>query len=292
MNFKDFKAKQGELTDAIKKMAEKPKTNYTDEREWKFIKDGSGNANATLRFLPQQDLSKSPVLLTFRHAFQNEGRWFIEECPHTIGEKCPVCETSSGMWNSDEDTARQYWRNKVYVANILVVDDEGEPENNGKVFLWKFGKQIYDIIMEAVQPEDEDEEGVNVFDFDKGANFKFKCIQKGGFNNYQKSKFQTKCSAIKEAEQEAVFNAIIDTDEFKAESLFKTYDEILKKFSGVIGINSSPMAEKSAQPAKEEKPQFDLKEPEDTSAEDDEEFDFDSLLDDDDDEKEKFNPDE
>jgi len=280
MKFSDFKKKQSELTSAIEKMAASPaKKNYEDERFWSFTKDSAGNANATIRFLPQQDLSKSPIVLTFRHGFQSAGRWFIEDCPHTVGEKCPVCEQSTAIWNEDEDTARKYWRAKTYIANILVVDDEANPENNGKVFLWKFGKQLYDIILETLAPEDEDEEGVNVFDFDEGLNFKLKVVQKSGYNNYQKSKFVMSKTAIDEDIQEQVFNSIHDLDEFLDKDKFKTYDEMLQKFTSVIGAKPvAPIQEtkpaKTPDPVKSE-PVEDEVPWEDN---DDDDVDFDALL--------------
>lgn len=299
-SFAEFKKKQEELNSAVKKMAEKPTRSYQDDRVWQFTKDGSGNANATIRFLPQQDPSKSPVILTYRHAFQETGRWFIDECPVTVGEKCPVCEQSAGLWSSDEDTARKYWRNKVYISNILVVDDEANAENNGKVFIWKFGKKVYDKIMDVVQPEDEDEDPINVFDFDEGVNFKLKITQVSGFNNYDKSKFMTKQSAIED--QEEVFDCLYDLNEFQDKERFKTYDELLEKFSNVTGANT-PVQEKQSKPQQqEEKHQsFEFKEEEEKNENDDadeEEIDFDKLLEDDDDDDGKdkkeseFDPDD
>jgi hypothetical protein len=288
MNFKDFKKQQASLKDSVAKLAQKPANNYADERFWNLTKDSAGNANATVRFLPQQDPAKAPVVLTFRHAFQKEGRWFIEPCPHTIGEKCPVCEYSSANWESNEDEARMHWRNKGYIGNILIVDDEANPENNGKVFMYKFGKKLYDMVMEAVAPEDADEEGTNVFDFDEGVNFKLKLVQKAGYNNYDKSKFVAKATAIPEKTQEAVYDGLFDLDEFFEAKLFKTYDELVAKLAGSntasavpsiqdeIAKNTKAVAEKKA---KEDAPVEDADEDED---EDEEEIDFDALLEDDD----------
>ena len=125
MDFKEFKKQQEQLKESVTKLAQKPVNNYADERFWSITKDKVGNGSATIRFLPQQDPTKAPVTLTFRHAFQKEGRWFIEECPHTLGEKCPVCEYSSSInWEAskaDETEGRKHWRTKTYYANILVV---------------------------------------------------------------------------------------------------------------------------------------------------------------------------
>lgn len=295
MDFKEFKKQQEQLKESVSKLAQKPVNNYADERFWNITKDKVGNGSATIRFLPQQDTTKAPVVLTFRHAFQKEGRWFIEECPHTIGEKCPVCEHASAVWNTNEDEGRQHWRSKSYIANILVVADEAVPENDGKVFLFKFGKKIYDKLMDRVAPEDDDEEGVNVFHFDEGYNFKLKLGQVADFNNYDKSKFVMTASAVaggKPKGQEAVYNAIVDLDEFLEKSRFKTYDELVAKLSGSKNATSVPSIQEelnSVKPAAEK-----IMEPTVTDDDDeveDEEIDFDALLSDEDDEP-KFNPDD
>jgi hypothetical protein len=288
MNFAEFKKQQASLKDSVAKLAQKPANNYADDRFWNLTKDTAGNANATIRFLPQQDPSKAPIVLTFRHAFQKEGRWFIEECPHTIGEKCPVCEYSSANWESNEDEARMHWRAKGYIANILVVDDPANPENNGKVFMYKFGKKLYDMVMEMVAPEDEDETGVNVFDFDEGVNFKLKLVQKSGFNNYDKSKFVTKSSAIDDSVQETVYDGIFDMDEFFDKKRFKSYDELVAKLNGSQNANSVPSIQDEINKNKKAVDEKKAAEtPVDTGSDDDvdqdnEEIDFDALLADDD----------
>ena len=291
MNFKEFKKQQASLKDSVAKLAQKPANNYADDRFWALVKDAAGNANATIRFLPQADPAKAPVVLTYRHAFQKEGRWFIEECPVTVGDKCPVCEHSSVMYQAkNDDEGRLHWRAKSYIANILVVDDPQFPENNGKVFMFKFGKKLYDMIMEMVAPEDEDETGQNVFDFDEGLNFKLKLVQKSGFNNYDKSKFVNKASAIADADQEAVYEAIHDMDEFFDKTRFKSYDELVTKLAGSTTAGSVPSIQDELD---KNKKALDEKKASVTPVEDDEvdededddaeEIDFDALLADDDD---------
>jgi len=291
MDFKSFKKDQSKLKESLAKLAQPATNSYADERFWTLKKDKSGNGLATIRFLPQKDPSDSPVVLTFRHAFQTDGRWFIEDCPHTIGEKCPVCEHSSSIWNSNETEARKHWRSKSYIANILVVKDEANPENEGKVFIYKFGKKIYDMVMDRVAPEDGDEEGVNIFDFDEGLDFKLKLGQKAGYNNYDRSSFAFKTSAVSDGkvkDQEAIYNIIYELKEFIDPKKFKTYDQLLSKLTGAKKANNVPsIASEIAQEAtkkietetKEDVPFDPDTDSDDADSSDD--IDFDALLADD-----------
>ncbi len=298
MNFKDFKKNQSNIKDSIKKLIKPANNSYADDRFWSITKDTTGNGSATIRFLPQKDPSESPIVLTFRHAFQNKGKWFIEECPYTIGGKCPVCEHSSAIWNSNEDEARKFWRTKSYIANILVIKDPANPENDGKVFMFKFGKKIYDMVMNRIAPdidEGEEEESINVFDFDEGLDFKMKLCQVSGYNNYDKSSFAFKTSAVGNGEakkQEAIYNIIYELKEFMDESRFKTYDQLLTKLTNsqsaqtVPSIQSEFVDEVTKKPTMEEKKEkivkkFDADTEEEGTEEED--IDFDSLLADDDD---------
>lgn len=289
MNFKDFKKNQSKLKESLTKLAQPAQNSYADDRFWTITKDKVGNGSAVIRFLSQKDPSDSPIILTFRHAFELDGRWFIEECPYTIGEKCPVCEYSSSIWNSNENLARAHWRSKSYIANILVVKDEANPENEGKVFMFKFGKKIYDMVMDRVAPEEEDEEGHNVFDFDEGLDFKLKLGQKAGYNNYDRSTFAFKTSAVadgKVKDQEAVYNAIYDLSEFVKKERFKTYDQLLTKLTGsqkaktVPSIQSELVDEVTKKPVMEDTTK-NVDQPDDNFEQEDgteDEIDFDALL--------------
>lgn len=288
MGFKEFKNNQKKLSEAINKMKNQGNQNsYVDERFWNGNKDSSGNGVATIRFLPQKNFDASPIILTYRHGFQLNGKWFIEPCPVTIGEKCPVCEHSQSIWSSNENLARDLWRKKTYIANILVIEDPANPENNGTVKLFKFGKGLYDNIMSIVAPEDEDEEGVNVFDFDEGLNFKWKLVQKGGYNNYDKSKFIMNPNSIgngDESIQEQIYNKIFDFEEFVNPKGYKSYDDLLKKFREVMNkpsINAPKTHEENLNTAKKQEKTIESED--ETVNEEDDDFDFDSLLNDEDD---------
>ena len=176
--------------------APQEKKSYVDERLWKPELDKSGTGSAVIRFLPAVDGEELPWVKVWKHAFQGPtGKWFIENSLTTLNQKDPVSEHNSELWNtgleSDKETARKQKRKLEYYSNIYVVSDPKHPENNGKVFLFRYGKKIFDKIMAAMQPEFEDETPINPFDFWEGANFKLKIRKVDGFWNYDKSEFDS-----------------------------------------------------------------------------------------------------
>ena len=197
MSFANLKKQSnlGSLTSKLVKEVEK--MNNTggggDDRLWKPEMDKTGNGYAVIRFLPAPDGEELPWAKMYSHAFQGPGGWYIENSLTTLGQKDPVSEHNRELWNSgldsDKDTVRKQKRKLSYYANIYVVQDKANPGNEGKVFLYKFGKKIFDKIMEAMQPEYEDETAINPFDFWAGANFKLKLKKVAGYWNYDSSEF-------------------------------------------------------------------------------------------------------
>ena len=236
MDFSNFKKNRKKLEKAVSKM--KADTNsYEDTRFWSPKQDKAGNAEAIIRFLPQKDIEKAPAVKIFNHFFKERGQWFIEKCPTTIGKECPVCDYVKPLWDEDEDLARKYCRSTQYIANILVVKDPSNPENEGKVMLFRYGKKIQDKIMDKVAPESDLDEPVQIYDLWNGCNFKFKLKKVSGFNNYDSSEFYGKETAIADTDEEIeeIYNQIYDLDEFTDEKEFKKYEVIEKKFLTVIG---------------------------------------------------------
>ena len=215
------------------------KNKYQDDRFWKPELDKTGNGYAVIRFLPAVEGEELPWQRVWSHAFQDKGGWYIENSLTTLNQKDPVSEENTRLWNtgvdSDKEIARKRKRKLSYYSNILVVSDPKHPENEGKVFLFKFGKKIFDKITEAMQPAFEDEAAINPFDFWKGANFKLKIRKVDGYWNYDKSEFETPTdvatddNAIKEiwAKQYAL-------KPFLAADNFKTYDELKEKLNRVL----------------------------------------------------------
>ena len=216
------------------------KKSYVDERLWKPQMDKTGNGYAVLRFLPAVEGEDLPWAKVWNHAFQGPtGQWYIENSLTTIGQNDPVSEMNSAYWNSgvesDKEIARKQKRKLQYFANILVIKDSANPQNEGKVMLYRFGKKIFDKCMEAMQPAFEDEKPVNPFDFWEGADFKLKIRKVDGYWNYDKSEFDAPSPIFKNDDEiEAVWKKQYPLAEFSAESNFKSYDELKKRLDTVL----------------------------------------------------------
>ena len=235
-------SKAGSLTERLMKKVEKlnEKGNNTDERLWKPAVDKAGNGYAVIRFLPAHANCELPWTQVWSHAFQGPGGWYIENSLTTIGKDDPVGELNRSLWNSgresDKDIARKQKRKLSYYANVYVVKDSSNPENEGQVKLYKFGKKIFDKITAAMQPEFDDEEAINPFDFWKGANFKLKIKQVAGFWNYDSSEFgKTEALLDDDDALEEIYNKIYDLSEFTAPDQFKSYEQLKARLDTVIG---------------------------------------------------------
>ena len=235
---------------AQKESAPQEKKSYVDERLWKPTMDKSGNGYAVIRLLPAPTGEDLPWVKLWNHAFQGPtGQWYIENSLTTLGKNDPVSEYNSKLWNSgvetDKEIARKQKRKLQYYSNIYVVSDSANPQNEGKVFLYRFGKKIFDKVMEAMQPAFEDETPVNPFDFWEGANFKLKLRKVDGYWNYDKSEFDAP-SALLDGDDESleeVFNKQYSLAEFTSLSNFKSYDELKTRLdmvlSGTVAANTT-----------------------------------------------------
>lgn len=230
---------------------------YKDDRFWKPERDKAGNANATIRFLSRTEGDELPWAKVWSHGFQGPtGRWYIENSLTTLGQPDPVSELNTKLWNSTSDDnspqrkqARAQKRKLSYVANIVVVSDPKHPENNGKVFLFKFGKKIFDMIMDKARPTFEDEEPVNVFDYWEGANFKLRMKTVDRYPNYDSSTWDS-ISPVADSDEEIVQIAQQQhkLSEFTEAKAFKSYDELKKKLEMVlsgsaIGVTATEIAD-------------------------------------------------
>ena len=218
------------------------KKNYDDERIWKPTVDKAGNGYAVLRFLPAKEGEDLPWVRYWDHGFKGPtGQWYIENSLTSIGQPDPVGELNSRLWNSgieaDKEKARAQKRRLHYVVNALVVQDPSAPHNEGRVVLYKFGKKIFDKIMDVMQPQFADEKPINPFDFWEGADFKLKIRQVEGYRNYDKSEFASP-SALYESDEnrlEGVYNQLHSLSEFTEPKNYKSYDELKAKLMRVLG---------------------------------------------------------
>ena len=226
---------------------------FSDEKEgfWSCETDKAGNGLAIIRFVGDASNEESiPFVKVYAHSFKSpSGKWFIENCPTTIGNDCPVCSASNLLWNSgiesNKDIVRQRKRKVSFISNIFVVSDPAHPENEGKMFLWKYGQKLFEKLLDAMQPSFADEVAFNPFDLTSGANFKLKIRRVDGYANYDKSEFdkQSDISASVDMKQYK------DVGEFIAPSKFSSFDELDKRFKTV----TSSAAQQAENAAKEQK---------------------------------------
>ncbi len=256
------------LTEKVNKLNDKSseKKSYEDDRFWKPVVDKAGNGMAVIRFLPAAEGEDMPWVQLFSHSFQGPtGQWYIENSLTTLNKKDPVSEYNTQLWNSgieaDKETARKQKRKLQYISNVYVVKDPSNPDNEGKVFLFKFGKKIFDKLNDLMNPEFEDETPVNPFDLWEGANFKLKIRKVEGYQNYDKSEFDSPAALSEDDDElERIWKAQHKLSEFISESNFKSYDELKAKLNKVLNLEddvvekpSAPVTKKAEKPAEVKK---------------------------------------
>ena len=246
--------RQSNLNDLTKKIEEmnsspqQQQSNNSDDNLWKPAVGKDGNGYAVIRFLPPPKGEEMPFVRVWNHGFQGPGGWYIENSLTTLGEKDPVSELNTQLWNTgreeDKGTARQQKRRLNFYSNIYVVKDPDNPQNEGKVFLYKYGKRIFDKLNDVMNPQFEDEKPVNPFDFWEGANFRLKIRKVDGYWNYDKTEFDSGTPLAEDDalegiwEQQRSFHALVDPKNFKS------YEELQARLNRVLNIQESPSAPK------------------------------------------------
>lgn len=215
-----------------------------DDRFWKPEVDKAGNGYAVIRFLPAPANEDVPFVRVWDHGFQGPGGWYIEKSLTTLGKEDPVSEYNTQLWNSgieaNKDVVRKQKRRLSYYSNIYVVKDPAHPENEGKVFLFKYGKKIFEKLNDAMNPKYEDEKPVNPFDLWEGANFKLKIRNVEGYRNYDKSEFDSPAPLIDDdAALEKLWKSEHALNEFVDPKNFKSYEELKAKLHRVLGLDGS-----------------------------------------------------
>ena len=250
--------KKSNFTDLLAKAENLNKTETkggADERLWKPEVDKAGNGYAVIRFLPAPEGEDLPWAQVWSHDFQGPGGWYIENSLTTLGKKDPVSDLNRQLWNSgldsDKEVARKQKRKLSYYSNIYVVKDPANPQNEGKVFLYKFGKKIFDKITEAMQPAFADETPINPFDFWKGADFKVKIRKVEGYWNYDKSEFDSPSTlgGFDDGDLEAIWKKQYSLTAFTADDQFKTFEQLQERLNTVLNTTRAPRRDQETEEA-------------------------------------------
>ena len=265
-NFANLKRQSGnldKLSQKIKEMGVSSEGADKSDVFWRPEVDKAGNGFATIRFLPAPEVDGDdalPWVKIFSHGFQGPGGWLIDNCLTTKNQQCPVCEHNSTLWNSgieaNKDIVRKQKRKLNYVANVYIVSDPKHPENEGKVKLFKFGKKIFDKITEAMNPAFEDEQAINPFDMWKGANFKLKIRKVEGYQNYDKSEFDSPSVLLNDDDElEKLWKSEHSLTGLTSDKEFKSYDDLKKRLDKVLGLNGEvPQAATTVEQARASAP--------------------------------------
>ena len=278
-NLKRNRDSLDKLTKAIETTTQTAEAGSKDDtRFWAPTVDKSGNGMAVIRFLPAPSIDGDdglPWVRRFDHGFQGPGGWFIDNCLTTVGDKCPVCEHNSTLWNSgveaNKEIVRKQKRRLSYVANIYVISDPSNPENEGTVRLYKFGKKIFDKISEVMNPEFPDETPLNPFDLWEGANFKLKIRNVEGYRNYDKSEFADKSALLDgdDAKLEAIYTKEHSLKDFTDKKHFKPYEQLKARLDKVLGFEGDAVPNIRAEDVELPTPITRVKTPVSTTVDDD-----------------------
>jgi len=255
VDFANLKRSSGNLDKLSKAIEALNTTEGSDNKDnyWKPEVDKAGNGMAVIRFLPAPAVDGDdalPWVKLFSHGFQGPGGWLIDNCLTTKNQQCPVCEHNSSLWNTgieaNKDIVRKQKRKLNYIANVYIVSDPKHPENEGQIKLFRFGKKIFDKISEAMNPQFADEQAINPFDLWAGANFKLKIRKVEGYQNYDKSEFESPAPlSTDDAKLEKIWKSEHSLKEMTADKEFKTYDELSTRLNRVLGLNGETIKPKT-----------------------------------------------
>ena len=253
MSFSSLKQNKSSIFNKLQKQLEDTtKVGTTDERMWKLTTDKAGNGLAVVRFLPASDGEDMPFVKLYNHGFQGPGGWYIENSLTTLGKDDPLGEYNRELWNSGDESLKEQVRKQKrklsYYANVYIVKDPGNPDNEGQVKIFRFGKKIYDMIMDAVNGDElEGREGINPFDFWTGADFTLRAKKVAGYPNYDSSKFQPPATLgdLDDAQLESIWKRQHSLQSIVAPDQFKTYDQLKERLDKVLNLQSSSSTERA-----------------------------------------------
>ena len=246
MSFANLKRSSDTLTQKLvqelNKLNAPQQDRGSDDRFWQPSVDKAGNGYAVIRFLPAPNEEDVPFVRIWDHGFQGTGGWYIENSLTTLGQKDPVSEYNSQLWNTgnkaDQDQVRKQKRRLTYISNIYVINDPANPDNEGKTFLYKYGKKIFDKLNDLMNPQFQDERPVNPFDLWNGANFKLKIRKVDGYRNYDKSEFDTPAPLFDDDDRlERIWTQEHSLQDFLTPKHFKSYDELKVRLDKVLGLS-------------------------------------------------------
>lgn len=186
----------------------------------------------TVRLLPNvKDPSK-----TFFHYYSygwnsfTTGQLVTVVSPTTWNQRDPIAEERYRVLRNgtekEKEKALAIKRRENWLVNVYVINDPVNADNNGKIKLLRFGRQLHKIIMDAIEGEEAAELGPRIFDLSpKGCNLRIKVEKQGDYPTYVSSKFSTpkEIEGLEEAEFKKIYNGAFDLESYVS---VKSYDEL------------------------------------------------------------------
>ncbi len=246
-SFSSFKKSESENFDKLRDQLNKTKNGdrQNDDRFWQPDRGKDGNDYCVLRFLPAPPNEEVPYVKTLSYGFKGPGGWYIENSRGTIGEDDdPVDKMRRALYatgtEADKKIAQKYSRRTNFISNIEIIDYPKHPEMNGKQFLYRYGKKIFDKINDCYNPKFPDEPKFNPFNFWEGADFVLKVTTQDDFPNYDKSEFKTPAPhrGGGDAELEAIWKNLYSLQAFIDPSQYKPAKDLQKRLNKVLGLDT------------------------------------------------------
>jgi len=203
-------------------------TSYKD-----ILKTEVGNTY-TVRLLPNiKDPSK-----TFFHYYSvgwtsfATGQYITYVSPSTFGERDPVLEAKYRILRNDSESeelkkkASTVLRSEKWMVNAYVVKDSKNSDNEGKIMIVRYGKQLHKIIMDAIEGEGSEDYGPRIFDLSSnGCNLVIKVEKQGDYPTYVSSKFSMP-KAVEGLDDAKIENVYSNSLDLASVLPIKSYDEI------------------------------------------------------------------
>ena len=249
MSFANLKRNRPDLSKLVedaKKATGGADREAADERFWNPTRDKAGNGYAVIRFLPGKEENGTPWVRYWDHAFKGPtGQWYIEKSLTSLGQNDPLSELNMKMWNTGDESQKKIVSSRKrtlrYVANVLVISDQQNPQNEGQVKLYRFGAKIFDKIKAAMQPQFPDEKPINPFDMWEGADFVIKIssemVMGKPLPKYDASYFKGSSELFggDEGKLEALYDKQHALGEWVDPANYKTYDQLNTRLKMVLG---------------------------------------------------------
>jgi hypothetical protein len=222
------------LFESIKEALNKKST--TENSSYKDILKLEIGNTYVVRLVPNVESPERTLYHYYNHIWKSvlTNQLVSTLCPTTYGERCPIDEYRSKVYQTKDEAKikeiNPIRRDEKWLANVYVVKDPTNPDNQGQVKILRFGKQIYNIIDQAMSGDDAEEFGARIFDLsDKGCNLRIKVDEnQGGYANYTTSKFMSPSALEGAPDIDEIYAACKNLESLQEHKSYEDIQKLLK----------------------------------------------------------------